>query len=184
MQLSSVDVFAVGGAGESDRWEDIARKALYLDRDDFLPTRYKVSAKFKSVASTPPRSTAGPQPSDRSQFFPAKKRKIAVVKEVYNLSGKDPNNEDYEEDDTRDPKGEDNKDFVEGEDDVPDLVEDVATPPNQPSMDIWESRPSVETLPSTRTPRASSSMGRREKRKDRDPMTAVLESLLMMFADN
>ena len=62
--MSLVDVFVVGGAGELDWWEDIARKALYLDRDDFLPTGYKVSAKFKTVASTPLRSRAGPRPSD------------------------------------------------------------------------------------------------------------------------
>ena len=49
MQMSSEDVFAVGGARESNPWEDIARKPLYLDRDDFLPTRYKVNAKFKNV---------------------------------------------------------------------------------------------------------------------------------------
>ena len=47
-----------------DWWEDIARKALYLDRDDFLPIEYKVSAKFKSVASMPPQSRARPWPSD------------------------------------------------------------------------------------------------------------------------
>ena len=51
--MSLVDVFTVRGAGESDRWEEIARKALSLDRDDFLPIGYKVSAKFKAVASTP-----------------------------------------------------------------------------------------------------------------------------------
>ena len=52
MQMNSVDVFAAGGARELDRWNEIAMKALSLDRDDFLPTRYKMSAKFKSMAST------------------------------------------------------------------------------------------------------------------------------------
>ena len=66
VQMSSVDVFAVGGAGESDRWEEIATKALSLNRDDFLPTGYTVSAKFKAIASTPLRTGAGPRPSDRS----------------------------------------------------------------------------------------------------------------------
>ena len=61
-----MDVFAVGGAGKLDRWEDIAKKALYLDRNDFLPTRYKVSAKFKTMASGPPWSRVGPWPNDRS----------------------------------------------------------------------------------------------------------------------
>ena len=66
MQMSLVDVFAVGGAGESDRWKEIASKALSLDRDEFLSTGYKVSAKFKTLASTPPRSRARPRPNDRS----------------------------------------------------------------------------------------------------------------------
>ena len=56
----------VGGAKESNRWEDISTKALSLDRDDFLPTGYKLSAKFKIVASKPPQSRARPHPSDRS----------------------------------------------------------------------------------------------------------------------
>ena len=64
MQMSLVDVFAVGGAGELDWWEEIATKALSLDRDDFLPTGYKVSAKFKTVATTSPQSRARVHPSD------------------------------------------------------------------------------------------------------------------------
>ena len=66
LQMSLVDVYAVGGAAESDRWEQISRKALYLDREDFLPSGYKVSAKFKAPASTPPRPRGGPCCSDRS----------------------------------------------------------------------------------------------------------------------
>ena len=71
LQMSLVDVYAVGGAAESDRWEQISRKALYLDREDFLPSGYKVSAKFKAPASTPPWPKGGPYPSDRSQPSPA-----------------------------------------------------------------------------------------------------------------
>ena len=93
--MSLVDVFAVGGAEELDRWEDIARKALSLDRDDFLPTRYKVSTKFKTVASTPPWSRAGPRPNDRSQPSSAKKRKTVVVEEVHILFDDVANDEDY-----------------------------------------------------------------------------------------
>ena len=66
LQMSMVDVFAVEGVGKSDGWEKIARDALYLDREDFLPSGYKVSAKFKAPASTPPRPRGGPRPSDRS----------------------------------------------------------------------------------------------------------------------
>ena len=85
VQMSSVDVYAIGGAGESDRWEDISRKALSLDRDDFLSTRYKVSAKFKAPASTPPRTRGGPRPSDRSQPSSTKKRKTSLPQEAVNL---------------------------------------------------------------------------------------------------
>ena len=72
LQMSMVDVFAVGGAAESDRWKQISKKALYLDKDDFLLSGYKVSAKFKAPASTPPpwssagtwRPRGGPRPTD------------------------------------------------------------------------------------------------------------------------
>ena len=62
--MSSVDLYALGGAGESDPWEQISKKALSLDRDDFLPTRYKVSAKFKAMANTPSRTRGRLRPSD------------------------------------------------------------------------------------------------------------------------
>ena len=41
-------------------------EVLSLDRDDFLPTGYKVSAKFKVVASMPSLTRAGLCHSDRS----------------------------------------------------------------------------------------------------------------------
>ena len=66
LQMGLVDVYAVGRAVESDRWEQISRNALYLDRENFLSSGYKVSAKFKAPASTPPRPRGGPCPSDRS----------------------------------------------------------------------------------------------------------------------
>ena len=66
------------GAVESDRWEQISRNALYLDREDFLPSGYKVSAKFKAPASTPPRPKGGPRPSKRSQPSLVKKRKTSL----------------------------------------------------------------------------------------------------------
>ena len=75
LQMSLVDVYAVRGAAKSDLWEQISRKALYLDREDFLPSGYKVSAKFKALANTPLRPRGGPRPSDRSQPSSAKKRK-------------------------------------------------------------------------------------------------------------
>ena len=101
--MSLVDVFVVEGVGESDQ-EDIVTKALSLDRDDFLPTRYKVSAKFKTVANTPLRLRVGPRPSDRSQPSLAKKHKTAVVEEVLNLSDDDADDEDYHISEERDQR--------------------------------------------------------------------------------
>ena len=65
-----------------------------------------------------------------------------------------------------------------------DPVEDTATPLHRQSVDILESRPSAETPSSSGIPRASSSRGRREKRKERDPMASVLELLSMMMAES
>ena len=179
-----VDVFAVGGAAESDRWEHIARNALYLDREDFLPSGYKVSAKFKASASTPPWPRGGPRPSDRSQPSPAKKRRTSVPQHVVNLAD--------EEDDDEDPdfhfsKEEDDEDEEAGRDDVPlnmDPADEYGLPLHRPSINVPDSRPSSGTPSSSRTPGVSSSMGRREKRKERDPMASVLELLTTMMADN
>ena len=179
-----VDVFAVGGAAESDRWEHIAKNALYLDRENFLPSGYKVSAKFKAPASTPPRPRGGPRSSDRSQPSPAKKRRTSVPQHVVNLAD--------EEDDDEDPdfhfsKEEDDEDDEAGRDDVPlnmDLADEYGSPPHRPSINVPDSRPSSGTPSSSRTPGASSSMGQREKRKERDLMASVLESLTTMMADS
>ena len=75
----------------------------------------------------------------------------------------------------------------EGRDDVPvnmDLAEEFATPPHQPSVNVLDSRPSTGMPSSSGTPGVSSSMGRREKRKERDPMAFVLESLTTMMAES
>ena len=170
------------GAGESDCWEQISRKALSLDRDDFLSTGYKVNAKFKAPASTPPQPRGGPRPSERSQPSPAKKRKMSLPQQVVNLGDDDDDEDDYrlsEED-------EDDKE-EEGQDDVPvnmDPADKFATPPHRPSVNVPDSRPSTGTPSSSGTPGASSSMGRREKRKERDPMASILESLTMMMAES
>ena len=55
--MSSVDVYAVGGVAESNQWVEISGKALYLDRDDFLPNGYRISAKFKNVVPSSAQST-------------------------------------------------------------------------------------------------------------------------------
>ena len=178
-------MYAVWGAAESDRWEQISRKALYLDREDFLPSGYKVSAKFKAPASTPLQPRGGPGPSGRSQPSPGKKRKTSLPQQVVNLADDDDNdnNSDFhvsEED-------EDEEEEEEGRDDVPlnmDPADEYGSPPHRPSINVPDSRLSTGTPSSSRTPGASSSMGRREKRKERDPMASVLESLTMMIAES
>ena len=182
VQMSSVDVFAVGGAKESDRWEEISKKALYLDRDDFLPIGYKVSAKFKAPASTPLWTRGGPRPSDRFQPSLAKKRKTSLPP-VVNLLDDDADNEDYQV-----SKEDEDNEEEEGRDDVLvgnlDLADDFAMPLHGPSVNVLDSRPSTGTPSSSRTPRASSSMEQREKRKERDPMASILESLTTMMAES
>ena len=75
----------------------------------------------------------------------------------------------------------------EGRDDVlvnMDPAEEFATPPHRPSVNVLDSRPSMGTPSSSGIPGASSSMGRREKRKERDPMASVLESLTTMMVES
>ena len=173
-------MFAVGGATESDQWEQISRKALYLDREDFLPSGYKVSAKFKAPASTPPQPRGGPCPSGRSQPSPAKKRKTSLPQHAVNLA-------DDDDDDFHVSKEDEDEEQEEGRDDVPlnmDPEDEYGSPPHRPSINVLDSRPSTGTPSSSGTPGASSSMGRREKRKERDPMASVLESLTTMMADS
>ena len=65
-----------------------------------------------------------------------------------------------------------------------DPVEDIATPPHRRFVNILELRPSTETPSSSGTLRALSSMVRREKRKERDPMASVQESLSTRMAES
>ena len=75
----------------------------------------------------------------------------------------------------------------EWRDDVPlnmDPEDEYGTPPHRPSINVLESRPSARMPSSNGTPGASSSMGWKEKRKERDPMASILESLTTMMADS
>ena len=97
-----------------------------------------------------------------------------------------------DDDDDKDPdfhlsKEEDDEDDEAGRDDVPlnmDPADEYGLPPHRPSINVPDSRPSSGTPSSSGTPGASSSMGQREKRKERDPMASVLESLTTMMADS
>ena len=183
-QMNLVDVYAVGGAAESDRWEQISRKALYLDREDFLPFGYKVSAKFKAPANTPPWPRGGPRPSGRSQPSPAKKRKTSLPQHAVNLTD---NDDDDDDSDFHVSEEDEDEEQEEWRDDVSlnmDPEDEYGSPPHRPSINVTDSRTSTGTPSSSGTPGASSSMGRREKRKERDPMVSVLELLMTMMADS
>ena len=65
-----------------------------------------------------------------------------------------------------------------------DPTDEYGSPPHRPSINLPDSRPSLGTPSSSGTPGASSSMGRRKKRKERDPMASVLESLTTMMAES
>ena len=97
-----------------------------------------------------------------------------------------------EEDNDEDPdfhfsEEDDDEDEEAGRDDVPvntDPADEYGSPPHHPSINVLDSRPSSGTPSSSGTPGASSFMGQREKRKERDPMASVLESLTMMMAES
>ena len=65
-----------------------------------------------------------------------------------------------------------------------DPVDNFATPLHRPSVNLSDSTPSIGTPSSKGTPGVSSSMGRREKRKESDPMASILESLTTMTAES
>ena len=114
----------------------------------------------------------------------AKKQKTSLPQHVVNLA------DEEDDDDDSDYHFSEEKDFEEeeaGRDDIPvntDPADEYGSPPHCPSIDVPDSRPSTGTPSSSGTPRASSSMGRREKRKQRDPMASVLESLTTMMAES
>ena len=121
-----------------------------------------------------------PRPNDRSQPSPAKKQKTSLPQQVVNLKDDDDDNNSHYR-----LSEEDEDDEEEGRDDIPvnmDPADEFATPPHRPSVNVPDSRPSTGTPSSSGTPGASSSMERREKRKERDPMASVLESLTTMMA--
>ena len=100
-----------------------------------------------------------------------------------NLADEDDDDDDHyhfsEEDDDEEEEA--------GRNDVPvntDPADEYGSPPHRPSINVPDSRPSTRMPSSSGTLGASSSMGRREKRKERDPMASVLESLTTMMVES
>ena len=94
---------------------------------------------------------------------------------------------DDDDDDYHFSEEDDDNEEEEGQDDIPvnmDPADEYGSPPHQPSVNVPDSRPSTGTPSSSGTPGASSPMGRREKRKERDPMAFVLEWLTTMMAES
>ena len=106
MQMTCRNVWALGGEAEVGRWEDIAKKALTLDADDFLSTGYRVSAKLKNPENTPARGRPNTRPSDRYSDSPAKRRRTDTGTSVVDLS-----EEDTELTNTSDDNDRNNPDF-------------------------------------------------------------------------
>ena len=121
---------------------------------------------------------------DRSQPSPAKKRKTSLPEHVVNLADEE---DDDDDSDYHFSEEEDDEEEEAGRDDVPvntDPTNEYGSPPHRPSINVLDSRPSIGTPSSSGTSGASSSMGQREKRKERDPMASVLESLTTMMAES
>ena len=193
MQMTCRNVSALGGEAEAGRWEDIAKKALTLDADDFLSTGYRVSAKLKNPENTPARWRPNIRPNDRYSDSPAKTRRTDTGTSVVDLS-----EEDTELINTSDKNDRNDPDFNptsetpddEGmqnlDEDVPDLAafETMATTLALRFRGTSElRRPSEAQIPAS-TLGASSSGGRRTTRNEADPMASILDSLKDMIADN
>nr|PNR52963.1 hypothetical protein PHYPA_009338 [Physcomitrium patens] len=186
-----VHFFTMGGRqdhlrdNESDRWEEISRKALTLDRDDFLPSGYKVSAIYKSMATTPTRSRVGARLSDRFESSPSKKRRTTPIDDVLVISNEDDDKGDDHDYDPDEEKKVDEKIKID-DDDLQELdpIQPNATLPERRSRVILQSAQASDNPPSSGTPGASSSGGRRRKRKDMDSVATVMESISAILADS
>nr|PNR52876.1 hypothetical protein PHYPA_009251 [Physcomitrium patens] len=172
-KMSSVDVFAVGKTGESDQWEEISRKALTLDRDDFLPSGYKVSAIYKSMATTPTRSRVGARLSDRFESSRSKKRRTTPVDDVLVISDEDDDKGDDHDYDPDEEKEVDEKVKID-DDDLQELdpIQSNATLPERRSRVIPQSAQASDNPPSGGTPdsqqRHEQQIAEINARQDRD----------------
>ena len=193
MQMTCRNVWELGGEAEAGRWENIAKKALTLDADDFLSTAYRVTAKLKNPESTPARGRQNTRPSDRYSNSPAKRRRTDTGTSALDLS-----EEDTELTNTSDENKRNDPDFNPSSDtpddewmqnldkDVPDLAafDTFATTSASQFRGTSEvRRPSEARIPAG-TPGASSFGGWRITRNEADPMASIMDSLKDMIVDN
>ena len=193
MQMTCRNVWALGGEAEAGRWEDIAKKALTLDADDFLSIGYRVSAKLKNLENTSARRRPNTRPSNWYSDSSAKRQRTDTGTSVVDLS-----EEDTELTNTSDKNNHNDPDFNptsgtpndEGmqnlDEDVPDLAafETIATTPAPRFRGTFKlRRPSEARIPAG-TPGASSFGRRRTTRNEADPMASILDSVKDMIADN
>ena len=193
MQMTCRNVWVLGEEAEAGRWEDIAKKALTLDVDDFLSTGYRVSAKLKNPENTPVRGRANTCPSDWYSNSPAKRQRTNNGTSVVDLSEEDTElTNTSDENDRNDPDFNPISDtpYNEGmqnlDEDLPDLAafDTNAITPGPWSRGTSEfHRPSKARIHAG-TPGASSSGGRRTTRNEPDPMASILDSLKDMIANN
>ena len=193
MQMTCRNVWALGGEAEAGHWEDIAKKALTLDVDDFLSTGYRVSAKLKNPENTPVRGRANTRPSDWYSNSPAKRQRTNTRTSVVDLSEEDTElTNTSDENDCNDPDFNPSSDTPDNEGmqnldkDLPDLAafDTNATTPGSRSRGTSEFHWPSEVQIYVGTPGASSSGGWRTTRNEPDPMASILDSLKDMIADN
>ena len=193
MQMTCRNVWALGEEAEAGRWEDIAKKALTLDADDFLSTGYRVTTKLKNPESTPVHGRQNTRPNDRYSDSPAKRQRTDTGTSTVDLS-----EEDTELTNTSDENERNDPDFNPSSDtpdddqmqnlheDVPDLAafDTFATTPASRFRGTSEVRRPSEARILAGTPGASSSGRRTTTRNEADPMASILDSLKDMIADN
>ena len=193
MQMTCRNVSVLGREAEAGHWEDIAKKALTLDADDFLSTGYRVNAKLKNPVNTPAHGRANTRPTDRYFDSPAKRRRTDTGTSVVDLSEKDTElTNTSDENDRNDldfnPSSDtpDNKGMQNLDEDLPDLAtfDTNATTPGPWSRGTSEFRRPSEAQIHAGTLGASSSGGRRTTRNEPDPKGSILDSLKDMIADN
>ena len=162
MQMSNVNVFAMGPAEESMWWEEICLKATTLDITDFVDSSYS-GGTSGGPASTPSSSRRNLRSFQSSPQTQQRKRP-------------NPSFDDAESDIEEEEEQENHED--DGEDDVmeecgPKGLDDMATPTSRPCVDIPGSSRSSMLPPLSQTPRTPCASGLPEKKRKKDTITSI-----------